>query len=97
MSEGLLVAAYLVAALMFVMSLAGLSRQDTARNGNIYGIIGMLVAVLATLAHAHIAGITLVTLCMIVGAGVGLYLAIKVQMTEMPQLVAILNGFGGLA
>ncbi|WBA81242.1 Re/Si-specific NAD(P)(+) transhydrogenase subunit beta [Endozoicomonas sp. GU-1] len=97
MSEGLLVAAYLVAALMFVMSLAGLSRQDTAKNGNIYGITGMVVAVLATLAHAHIAGITLVTLCMIVGAGVGLYLAIKVQMTEMPQLVAILNGFGGLA
>ncbi|KEI69850.1 Re/Si-specific NAD(P)(+) transhydrogenase subunit beta [Endozoicomonas elysicola] len=97
MSEGLLVAAYLVAALMFVMSLAGLSRQDTAKNGNIYGITGMVVAVLATLAHAHIAGITLVTLCMIIGAGVGLYLAIKVQMTEMPQLVAILNGFGGLA
>ncbi|MGO0305313.1 Re/Si-specific NAD(P)(+) transhydrogenase subunit beta [Endozoicomonas acroporae] len=97
MSEGLLVAAYLVAALMFVMSLAGLSRQDKAKNGNIYGITGMVVAVLATLAHAHIAGITLVTLCMIVGAGVGLYLAIKVQMTEMPQLVAILNGFGGLA
>ncbi|USE36722.1 Re/Si-specific NAD(P)(+) transhydrogenase subunit beta [Endozoicomonas sp. SCSIO W0465] len=97
MSEGLLVAAYLVAALMFVMSLAGLSRQDTAKNGNIYGIIGMVVAVLATLAHAHIAGMTLVTLCMIVGSGVGLYLAMKVQMTEMPQLVAILNGFGGLA
>ena len=97
MSEGFLVAAYLLAALMFVMSLAGLSRQDTAKNGNIYGIIGMVVAVLATLAHAHIAGITLVTLCMMVGAGVGLYLAIKVQMTEMPQLVAILNGFGGLA
>ncbi len=97
MSEGLLVAAYLVAALMFVMSLAGLSRQDTAKNGNIYGITGMVVAVLATLAHAHITGITLVTLCMIIGAGVGLYLAIKVQMTEMPQLVAILNGFGGLA
>ncbi|WP_257265524.1 Re/Si-specific NAD(P)(+) transhydrogenase subunit beta [Endozoicomonas sp. ONNA2] len=97
MSEGLLVAAYLAAALMFVMSLAGLSRQDTAKNGNIYGIAGMVVAVLATLAHAHTAGITLVTLCMIVGAGVGLYLAIRVQMTEMPQLVAILNGFGGLA
>ena len=97
MSEGLLVVAYLAAALMFVMSLAGLSRQDTAKNGNIYGIIGMVVAVVATLAHAHIAGFTLVTICMIVGAGVGLYLAAKVKMTEMPQLVAILNGFGGLA
>lgn len=97
MSEGLLVAAYLAAALMFVMSLAGLSRQDTAKNGNIYGIVGMVVAVAATLAHAHIAGFTLVTLCMVIGAGVGLSLAAKVKMTEMPQLVAILNGFGGLA
>ena len=97
MSQGLLVAAYLVAAMMFVMSLAGLSRQDSAKDGNLYGIIGMLVAVLATLAHAHIAGFTLVTICMMVGAGAGLFLALKVQMTEMPQLVAILNGFGGLA
>ena len=97
MSEGLLVAAYLAAALMFVMSLAGLSRQDTAKNGNIYGIVGMVVAVAATLAHAHIVGFTLVTISMITGAGVGLYLAARVKMTEMPQLVAILNGFGGLA
>ncbi len=97
MSEGLLVAAYLVAALLFVMSLAGLSRQETAKSGNIYGIIGMVLAIAATLAHAHIAGFTLVTVCMIIGAGVGLYLAVKVKMTEMPQLVAILNGFGGLA
>ena len=97
MSEGLLVAAYLVAALMFVMSLAGLSRQDTARNGNMYGMIGMAIAVIATLAHAEISGFTWVTVCMIAGAGTGLYLAFKVQMTEMPQMVAILNGFGGLA
>ena len=97
MSEGLLMAAYLVAALMFVMSLAGLSRQDTAKNGNIYGIIGMAVAVVATLWHADMTGFTFVTACMVVGVGVGLYLAVNVQMTEMPQLVAILNGFGGLA
>ena len=97
MSEGLLVAAYLVAALLFVMSLAGLSRQETAKSGNIYGIIGMVLAIAATLAHAHISGFTLVTVCMIIGAGVGLYLAVKVKMTEMPQLVAVLNGFGGLA
>ena len=97
MSEGLLVSAYLVAALLFVMSLAGLSRQESARSGNLYGMVGMAVAVLATLAHAHVSGITLVTALMIVGAGIGLYLAKKVEMTEMPQLVAILNGFGGLA
>ena len=97
MSEGLLVAAYLIAALLFVMSLAGLSRQESARGGSLYGMVGMTIAVLATLGHAHIAGMTMVTILMIVGAGIGLYLAKKVEMTEMPQLVAILNGFGGLA
>ena len=97
MSEGLLVFAYLAAALLFVMSLAGLSRQESAKSGSLYGMVGMAIAVLATLAHAHITGITLVTVLMIVGAGIGLFLAKKVEMTEMPQLVAILNGFGGLA
>ncbi|OED46933.1 NAD(P) transhydrogenase subunit beta [Endozoicomonas sp. (ex Bugula neritina AB1)] len=97
MSEGLLISAYLVAALLFVMSLAGLSRQETAKGGSLYGMIGMTIAVLATLGHAHITGMTTVTVLMIIGAGIGLYLAKKVEMTEMPQLVAILNGFGGLA
>lgn len=96
-SEGLLVATYLVAALLFVMSLAGLSRQETAKSGNIYGIVGMVLAVIVTLAHAYTTNITLITMSMIVGTGIGLYLAIKVKMTEMPQLVAVLNGFGGLA
>ncbi|MGI9274153.1 MAG: Re/Si-specific NAD(P)(+) transhydrogenase subunit beta [Endozoicomonas sp.] len=97
MSEGLLVAAYLIAAMLFVMSLAGLSRQDSAKGGSLYGMVGMTIAVLATLGHAHVAGMTMVTILMIVGAGIGLFLAKKVEMTEMPQLVAILNGFGGLA
>ena len=97
MSEGLLVSAYLIAALLFVMSLAGLSRQESARGGSLYGMIGMVIAVLATLGHAHVAGMTMVTILMIIGAGTGLFLAKKVEMTEMPQLVAILNGFGGLA
>ena len=96
-SEGLLVATYLVAALLFVMSLAGLSRQETAKSGNIYGIVGMVLAVIVTLAHVYITNINLITMSMIVGTGIGLYLAIKVKMTEMPQLVAVLNGFGGLA
>ena len=97
MSQGLLVSAYLVAALLFVMSLAGLSRQESAKSGSLYGMVGMAVAVLATLGHAAIEGFTFVTLMMMAGAAIGLYLAKKVEMTEMPQLVAILNGFGGLA
>ncbi|MDB2384795.1 Re/Si-specific NAD(P)(+) transhydrogenase subunit beta [Endozoicomonas sp.] len=97
MSQGLLMSFYLIAALLFVMSLAGLSKQSSARQGNRYGIIGMVIAILATLAHAHLEGLTLVTLSMAIGIAIGLYFALKVQMTEMPQLVAILNGFGGLA
>ena len=97
MSEGLLVSAYLLAAMKFVMSLAGLSRQESAKNGSFYGMIGMVIAIIATIAHASIAGMNWVTILMITGAGIGLYLARTVEMTEMPQLVAILNGFGGLA
>ena len=97
MSQGLLVSAYLISALLFVMSLAGLSRQESAKTGSLYGMVGMAVAVLATLGHAATEGFTLITLLMMAGAAIGLYLAKKVEMTEMPQLVAILNGFGGLA
>ena len=97
MSQGLLMAAYLVAALLFIQGLAGLSKPATAKGGNLYGIVGMVIAVIATLIHAQLEGFTLVTLTMILGAGIGLYLAIKVEMTEMPQMVAVLNGFGGLA
>ncbi|MRI31470.1 NAD(P)(+) transhydrogenase (Re/Si-specific) subunit beta [Endozoicomonas sp. OPT23] len=97
MSQGLLVSAYLISALLFVMSLAGLSRQESAKTGSLYGMVGMAVAVLATLGHAATEGLTLITLLMMAGAAIGLYLAKKVEMTEMPQLVAILNGFGGLA
>lgn len=97
MSEGLLTAAYLIAALMFVMSLAGLSRQETAGSGNRFGMLGMAIAIIATLLHGSVSGFTFATGCMAVGVGIGLYLSAKVQMTEMPQLVAILNGFGGLA
>ncbi|WP_252177592.1 Re/Si-specific NAD(P)(+) transhydrogenase subunit beta [Endozoicomonas sp. 4G] len=97
MSKGLLESAYLIAALLFVMSLAGLSRQDSARSGNLYGMVGMVIAVLATLGYAHLEGFTYITIMMIVGTATGLVLAKTVEMTEMPQLVAILNGFGGLA
>ncbi len=97
MSQGFLVSAYLISALLFVMSLAGLSRQDSAKTGSLYGMVGMTVAVLATLGSVAMEGFTLVTLLMMAGAAIGLFLAKKVEMTEMPQLVAMLNGFGGLA
>lgn len=95
-TTGLLMAAYLVAGMMFVLSIGGLSKQDTAKRGTLYGIIGMTVAVTATL----LSGITnfawLIPI-MLAGVLIGGVLALRVQMTSMPEMVAILNSFGGLA
>ncbi|GAA5216153.1 Re/Si-specific NAD(P)(+) transhydrogenase subunit beta [Corallincola platygyrae] len=97
MSQGLLVAAYLIAAVLFIMSLAGLSKHETAKAGNLYGIAGMIIAIVATFASVEMSGITWLTGAMLVGAAIGVVLALKVEMTEMPQLVAILHSFVGLA
>ncbi|WP_153448600.1 Re/Si-specific NAD(P)(+) transhydrogenase subunit beta [Vibrio algicola] len=97
MSAGLVQAAYVVAAVLFIMSLAGLSKQDSARFGNYYGIAGMAIALIATIFGPHSAGITWIILAMIIGGAIGIYLARKVEMTEMPELVAILHSFVGMA
>jgi len=98
MSIGLLSAAYLVAAVLFIFSLAGLSKQETAQRGNILGIIGMVIAIVATLASTQIEGNSwIVTGAMAIGAAIGVRLALKVEMTEMPELVAILHSFVGMA
>ncbi|CAG8999323.1 MAG: NAD(P) transhydrogenase subunit beta [Candidatus Celerinatantimonas neptuna] len=98
MTHGLLVAAYLVSALLFIASLAGLSKQQTARRGNIFGIIGMLIAVIATLASNEVTGGGwIILIAVIIGGAIGVRLALKVEMTEMPELVAILHSFVGLA
>ncbi|WP_299788692.1 Re/Si-specific NAD(P)(+) transhydrogenase subunit beta [uncultured Shewanella sp.] len=98
MSIGLLSAAYLVAGVLFIFSLAGLSKQETAQRGNIFGIIGMVIAIAATLASTQIEGNSwIVTGAMAIGAAIGVRLALKVEMTEMPELVAILHSFVGLA
>ncbi|QFU23262.1 Re/Si-specific NAD(P)(+) transhydrogenase subunit beta [Shewanella eurypsychrophilus] len=98
MSIGLLSAAYLVAAVLFIFSLAGLSKQETAQRGNVLGIIGMVVAIVATLASTQIDGNSwIITGAMAIGAAIGVRLALKVEMTEMPELVAILHSFVGMA
>ncbi len=89
--------AYLFAAVMFILSLGGLSSQETARRGNLYGIVGMAVAVFATIASSAVGAYGTLIFAMIIGASVGLYLAKRVEMTEMPQLVAMLHSFVGLA
>ncbi len=94
-------AAYIVAALLFVLSLAGLSRHETARAGNGYGIAGMAVALAATVGLAarsiEAAAVGLIVVAMAGGAAIGLWRARRVQMTGMPELIALLHSFVGLA
>ncbi|HDI3164124.1 Re/Si-specific NAD(P)(+) transhydrogenase subunit beta [Vibrio cholerae] len=97
MSAGLVQAAYIVAAMFFIMSLAGLSKQESARMGNYYGIVGMAMALLATIFSPNAEGLAWVLLAMVIGGGIGIHYAKKVEMTEMPELVAILHSFVGMA
>ncbi len=97
MSAGLVQAAYIVAAILFIMSLAGLSKQESARAGNYYGIAGMAIALIATIFGPSASNVVWIILAMVIGGGIGIYYAKKVEMTEMPELVAILHSFVGLA
>ena len=95
-------AAYLVAALLFILALAGLSRHETAKTGNVFGMAGMVLALAATTALAlnhGISGTAIAVLmaAVIIGAAVGLYRARVVEMTGMPELIALLHSFVGLA
>ncbi|MGX1219513.1 Re/Si-specific NAD(P)(+) transhydrogenase subunit beta [Streptomyces ambofaciens] len=94
-------AADLVAALFFVLSLAGLSQHRTSRAGVVYGIVGMALALVATVvvsARSVSAGpVALILLAMVIGAALGLWRARRVEMTQMPELIAVLHSFVGLA
>src|SRR5471030_936906 len=97
MSEGLVTAAYIVAAILFIFSLAGLSKHESSRQGNLFGVIGMAIALIATICGPHAGNIGWIIVAMVIGGSIGVYLARKVEMTEMPELVAILHSFVGLA
>ncbi|MEN8128768.1 MAG: Re/Si-specific NAD(P)(+) transhydrogenase subunit beta [Pseudomonadota bacterium] len=97
MTEGLLTVAYIAASVLFILALGGLSHQETARRGNIYGIIGMMIALTATILGSQVASYGIVAVCMLIGATIGFIVAARVQMTAMPELVAILHSFVGLA
>ncbi|MGI0489098.1 Re/Si-specific NAD(P)(+) transhydrogenase subunit beta [Pantanalinema rosaneae CENA516] len=96
MSNNLLTVAYIAASALFILSLAGLSNQETARKGNVFGIAGMLIAFIAT-AVSSVSAYGLLTGVVLPGAIVGAILASRVAMTSMPELVAILHSFVGLA
>ncbi len=99
MSESLTIIAYLGAAILFILSLGGLSNPETSRRGNLYGMIGMTIAVLATILGPRVsaAGIPWIIGAMVAGGAIGLYAARTVQMTQMPELVALMHSLVGLA
>ncbi len=97
MTEGVITTAYIAASILFILALGGLSNQETARRGNIYGIVGMAIALIATIGGAQVTDYGTLGVCMIIGAVVGIFVASRVQMTQMPELVAILHSFVGLA
>ncbi|EFB73724.1 NAD(P) transhydrogenase subunit beta [Providencia rustigianii] len=97
LSSGVVTAAYIVAAILFIFSLAGLSRHESSQRGNTYGVIGMAIALIATIMGPHSANVGWMITAMVIGAVIGIRLAKKVEMTEMPELVAILHSFVGLA
>jgi H+-translocating NAD(P) transhydrogenase subunit beta len=96
MPESLSTIAYLVAGVLFILSLAGLSTQKTARRGNVFGIAGMLLA-LGITAFGHVTSFGALALAVGVGSLIGAVLAMRVEMTSMPELVAVLHSFVGLA
>lgn len=97
MNQGMVTAAYIIAAILFILSLAGLSKQETARKGNQAGIAGMAIAVLATVIGDGVSSYGILLVMVGIGGAIGAYLAKRVEMTQMPELVAILHSFVGLA
>ena len=97
MRDSLVTIAYIIAGALFILSLGGLSRQETARRGNLYGILGMIIALVATAAKMDFGSYVYLGAVLIPGAAIGALVASRVQMTAMPQLVAILHSFVGLA
>ncbi|MDF7640535.1 Re/Si-specific NAD(P)(+) transhydrogenase subunit beta [Bifidobacterium sp. ESL0784] len=102
--ESIAQSAYLLAAVLFILSLAGLSKQETARRGNILGMIGMFIAIAATIALALVDSqrpvwvtALLIALVFIVGASIGIWKARTVEMTQMPELIAMLHSFVGIS
>ncbi|MBA4241775.1 MAG: NAD(P) transhydrogenase subunit beta [Sphingobacteriaceae bacterium] len=97
MAKEIQMAAYLFASILFILSLGGLSSQESAKRGVLFGIVGMIVAIIATVLGEGVAGQVYIIVAIAIASVIGLMLARKVEMTAMPQLVAILHSFVGLA
>ena len=99
MSQSLATVAYLGAAILFILSLGGLSNPETSRRGNLFGMVGMALAVLATVfgPRVSLSGMAWIVGALVIGGGIGLYAAKVVKMTQMPELVALMHSLVGLA
>ncbi len=97
LSQGSVTAAYIAASVLFILSLSGLSKQESSKNGVFYGVIGMAIAIIATVLGPGVTNYLLLIPLIAVAGVVGWYVANKVEMTQMPELVAILHSFVGLA
>ena len=92
---GLATLIYLVSAALFIIGIKRLQGPDTARNGNMMSGLGMLIAIVVTLLDQQVVSFQVIMAGVVVGAGLGYWMARTVKMTAMPQMVALLNGFGG--
>ena len=97
MSEGIITVSYIAATILFILALGGLSHQETSRRGNTYGMIGMAIAIIATVSAPSVTSYMEIGIAMLIGGIIGYMLAMKVEMTQMPELVAILHSLVGLA
>ena len=97
MTDLLINGGYLVAAVLFIFGLKGLTHPRTAVRGNLLGSCGMLLAIVITLTDQGIVGFEVILIGLVIGAAIGAVLAVKIEMTAMPELVALFNGFGGIA
>ncbi len=97
MSHSLVTMSYIVAAILFILSLSGLSNQETARKGNYYGMLGMAIAIIATTFSGSVSAFGILVAALIVGGAIGARAAAKVEMTQMPELVAIMHSLVGMA
>ncbi|MGZ8161029.1 MAG: NAD(P)(+) transhydrogenase (Re/Si-specific) subunit beta, partial [Methylobacter sp.] len=97
MSHSLVTMSYIVATILFIFSLSGLSNQETARRGNYYGMLGMAIAIIATALSASVTSYSILIVALLIGGAIGARAALKVEMTQMPELVAIMHSLVGMA
>ena len=97
MTENITAICYLISAIFFILALKGLSNPESARNGNVMGITGMVIAILTTLNNPNVDSMALIILGIIIGGTIGTLIALKIEMTALPQLVAAFHSLVGLA